>query len=130
MNTLPKGCKPFDLQKALAGAKVVDYGGDIAQKVVYNPDAPADCRVVVWFLNGNCYLFTDDGKIGVGSRTPSLYLAVEKKTLWVNVYRNPEGGYTPSNTHETEAIAKASADMSEFGSPRSYVCTSPVEVVE
>ena len=82
-------CKPFDLERALAGDKVVTRDGrevtEIHQfKTLYNK-----INTVAVVISGNIYLFTEKGEYNVNrSSGYDLFMApkTNKFEAWVNVY--------------------------------------------
>lgn len=83
--------KPFDLEKALAGAKVVTRDGCVVEQLTFFRDVKeAYCvhAVVVSGQSKRLETFTREGVNVVGNDATSddLFLASEKKEGWVAVY--------------------------------------------
>lgn len=104
--------KPFNLEKALAGEKVVTLGGQEVVKIVHFKDATPDERVI-FQVEDVVYLCSEDGKYyttGSGSQL-DLFMAPTKKQGWMNIYKtsvNSLVAYT-SGVYETKQQAEADA---------------------
>ncbi len=98
--------KPFNLEEALAGRKVVLRNGDYAIVAAYNPNADKECALIgwydgeslSWFLEGN---FSANG---IGERFDIVGMAptIETRTGYLNVYMR--------RTADTLHITQESAD--------------------
>lgn len=81
--------KPFNLEEALNGAKVVTRDGDeVTQLHKYNIIKKLHClcgvlndEIISWTINGE-YLGSDN------YHSRDLFLVVEPKRFWVNLYQN------------------------------------------
>jgi len=104
--------KPFNLEKALAGEKVVTRGGQEVVKIVHFKDANPEERIV-FQVEDVVYLCNEEGKYlttGAGSQI-DLFMTTTKKQGWVNIYKtstNSLVAYT-SGVYETKQQAKADA---------------------
>lgn len=83
--------KPFNLEKALAGEKVVTRDGQEVVKIVHFKDANINERVI-FQVEDVVYLCSEDGKYynyttGSGSQL-DLFMAPTKKQGWINIYDN------------------------------------------
>src|SRR5271157_4724435 len=81
--------KPFDLQKALAGAKVVTLHGKAVNNFVYF--STASKFKVIAQIEGDAELktFTESGKYCPDLVTgKDLFMATTKKTGYINVYND------------------------------------------
>ena len=79
--------KPFDLQKALAGAKVVTLHGKAVNNFVYF--STASKFKVIAQIEGDAELktFTESGKYSPDIVTGNdLFMATTKKTGYINIY--------------------------------------------
>lgn len=110
--TMTTKLKPFNLEKALAGDKVVTRGGQEVVKIVHFKDANIDERVI-FQVEDVVYLCSEDGKYyttGSGSQL-DLIMATTKKQGWMNIYKtstNSPVAYT-SGVYETKQQAVADA---------------------
>ena len=78
--------KPFNLEEALNGAKVVTRDGrEVTELTKFESEAQdfifgrIDKSIFAWRLNGNYY--------NEGASSLDLFLAVEPQSIWVNVYK-------------------------------------------
>jgi hypothetical protein len=85
MNNPPEGCKPFNLERALAGDPVVMRDGrpvtQITKFDIYGRRAlhgVVEGHVISWFENGRYY--------SSGESSYDLLMAPKKRTVWVNMY--------------------------------------------
>ena len=97
-----KNLKPFDLEKALAGAKVVSRDGIEVTEIKLFESIKHDFKVVA-ISGGDVATYTIDGVYSCtkGESKYDLFLAPELKTGWVNIYPNGE-----SYWHETKEGAE------------------------
>jgi hypothetical protein len=103
--------KPFNLQAALAGKKVVTRTGENVERIIEIPDAPKGYELMVIIAstapffadtNGCCFLEEEND-------FPSydLFMASEKKTGWVNLYiKSHERPTVGLSVYPTEEIAR------------------------
>lgn len=83
--------KPFDLQKALAGEKVITRDGrEVTQLVKFDA---VNSESVYGVVQGVIRTWTNAGKYfgGITSDT-DLFMAPKETTYWVNVYRSERHG--------------------------------------
>jgi hypothetical protein len=88
--SIPEGCKPFDLERALAGDPVVTRNGrPVTQLVKF--DVGNVISPVCGVLGDNILTWRVDGRhfSNCGS-TYDLFMAPKKRTVWVNLY--PDSG--------------------------------------
>ena len=77
--------KPFDLEKALAGAPVVTrIGKEVTQVVFFNASTTFPVRAVI---DGTIYSYTTAGARFGGVNDLDLFMAPVKKVAYINVYR-------------------------------------------
>lgn len=84
--------KPFDLQAALAGKPVVTRDGRPVKIAGYNEDAANEnIKILGWLPNGyNCWF--DDGTCYKSTDYDlDLFMAPEKREVWVCLYRSKYG---------------------------------------
>jgi hypothetical protein len=102
--------KPFDLEAAKAGKKVVTRDGKPVEILKWDMDGVYP--IVACVNNSDVYTFGENGSelFGIESED-DLFMAAETVELWVNVYYSISGYYFPShylcNTKE-EATAQIS----------------------
>jgi hypothetical protein len=118
--SIPEGCKPFDLERALAGDPVVTrYGKPVTQLTKFDIYGThvlrgvLDGQLVGWLENG-CYYAS-------GEWPCDLFMAPKKRTVWVNLYGNGQRCYW----YECEEEADYASMASRIGS-RAW----PVEIEE
>jgi hypothetical protein len=100
--------KPFVLEEALAGAKVMNGQGKPATDIAYFPSAIGVYKVGA-VINGGIVLFTEKGYLFHFENrdfTRDLFMAPVKSEGWVNTYK---GGKSIGGIHKTEEDARASA---------------------
>jgi hypothetical protein len=99
--------KPFVLEEALAGAKVINGSQDPATDIAYFPSEGSTYKVGA-VINGGVLFFTVTGNYRNGLRDPErdLFMAPVKKEGWINIYENEETGRT---IWKTETAARAHA---------------------
>jgi hypothetical protein len=83
--SIPEGCKPFDLERALAGDPVVTrHGKSVTQLKKFDIRGRCvllgvfDGQLASWLENG-CYYSS-------GEWPYDLFMAPKKRTVWVNLY--------------------------------------------
>lgn len=94
--------KPFDLEAAKAGAKIVTRNGKDVKFLLHLPDIEPDSRVVA-LVNNIVHTYGENGKLYADSPYSSeldLFLSEEKKTIWINYY-----GPHSWSTHSTKELA-------------------------
>lgn len=86
--------KPFNLEAAKAGALLVTREGESVKFIAHVPEANEGERVIVfseakairvYHESGNYYRNGTDGY--------DLFMAPQKKTVWVNIYANGYASY-------------------------------------
>lgn len=109
-NNIPKGCKPFDLQKAMAGEPVVTRDGKPYKFGAYNPEAVGKDNIVGW-VDGLLATHHSNGKrLFSGEQSINdLFMAAKTQKVWVNIWRNSHGKLV-SMIWESEA--DAASDLS------------------
>lgn len=87
--------KPFDLEKALAGAKVVTRDGLDIVRVIHIPEVEGLSLVAVHERGGATFHDANTGETSVvhGTAGYDLFLAPTTRTAWVNLYPNHSLGY-------------------------------------
>lgn len=84
-SSIPEGCKPFDLERALAGDPVVTRDGrPVTQLTKF--DAGHDGDPVYGVFNDNAGSWSVDGQHLTDRGTGlDLFMAPKKRTVWVNM---------------------------------------------
>lgn len=110
-NNIPKGCKPFDLQKAMAGEPVVTRDGRSYKFGAYNPEADKGFELIGW-ISGIGKLHYSSGKYRSSYETDSdLFMAAKTQKVWVNLWRGVSSGYIYTYEHKTERDAKLCSNI-------------------
>jgi hypothetical protein len=99
--------KPFNLEAALAGAKVINGNGNPATNLAYFSSDRGVYRVSAIIKGDTCY-FTETGRISKESPNAflDLFMAPDISEGWVNIYKKRKLGY---RVHKTEEEARANA---------------------
>ena len=117
--------KPFNLKEALAGKPVITRDGRPVKIAGYNPDAINSGEKLVGWVDGNIFSWFDDGASFYDKESSyDLFMASEKRTYWVNVYRCHDGKLTTSKFYDTEEEAKKKREND------GYICTYPITIEE
>jgi hypothetical protein len=95
--------KPFDLEAAKAGAKLVTRDGRLARFVAHLPECDRLYRVIV-LIDGDAAAtaLADDGRFCAHQDKQDLFMAPERLTRFVNLF--PDG---VAYWFDTEAEARA-----------------------
>lgn len=100
--------KPFNLQDALKGAKVVTGSGRSAEILAYIPESRSLNQRLVVRLEGseNLMFYSDRGisTLDAAYAGDQLYMAVVKKRLWINVYQDGSVGSFRSQEDADDAV--------------------------
>ena len=118
--------KPFDMKKAAAGAKVCTRDGRAVRIISFDRK---DCyRPIVALIEvGDLEVpaeYLIDGRWSFDRITPKdLMLASEKKTAWVNVYRD----YLGHNLFSLAYKDRESAEKIKDIYPWTYITTTEIE---
>lgn len=109
--------KPFDLEAAKSGAPIVTREGRSMKFIAHVPDARPDSRVLVLSADSRASMLENNGVIVAHSEDGSFYshrqdgfdlfMLVQKKTVYVNLYDNGYGAH-----HDTEQAARSCAGAS------------------
>jgi len=92
MSDIPKGCKPFDLARALAGDKVVARdGSEVTQLVRFND---VHGHSLVGVKNNQIYRWSDSGPYYVSQHAFDLFMAKKTKMIKLRFYKNGLGYLT------------------------------------
>ncbi len=84
MSNIPEGCKPFNLQDALAGNPVVTRDGRAVKIAGYNPDAGVgQYHQVIGWLDSKVKGFNESGSWNGTMSDNDLFMAPETKDVWV-----------------------------------------------
>lgn len=85
--SIPSGCKPFDLERALAGDPVVTRNGrPVTQLVKF--DAAGGIYEVYGVVGASVESWRVDGRYSAGGEecVYDIFMAPKKRTVWVNLY--------------------------------------------
>lgn len=105
---------PFDLEKALAGAKVKTREGLDVKIAGYNKDIDGDGALVAWVAKG-VYCWTKDGIYTENEESKlDLFLATEMREYWVCLCRKDNHTYTFVSSKKEAAEILAKADKAEI----------------
>jgi hypothetical protein len=103
--SIPEGCKPFDLERALAGDPVVTRHGKPATQLK-KFDIRGRC-VLLGVLDGQLASWLENGCYYSSGEWPyDLFMVPKKRTVWVNLYPVP-GPYLSAYAHAFEDKDKA-----------------------
>jgi hypothetical protein len=83
---IPEGCKPFDLERALAGDPVVTREGrTVTQLVKFDVGGAID--VVYGVFDGHISSWSVNGRYWSDCESKhDIFMAPKKRTVWVNLY--------------------------------------------
>lgn len=86
--------KPFDLEAAKNGAKIVSRDGRNVKFIAYVPEIKSSYKLIC-FIEGDNYTnhFNSDGSFDTNYRESSsdLFMATTKKTGYVHIYESKDG---------------------------------------
>jgi hypothetical protein len=85
--------KPFNLEAALKGAKVVTRNGNKVEIGCYNKEYNS----LLGWVDRVPYTWTGGGKSGRSDDTEELFMAPTERKEWVVVYRDKYGNATNSS---------------------------------
>jgi hypothetical protein len=87
--------KPFDLERALKGEKVITRNGRRVMEIYHFKYDISEWCVGVVLEGGNYLAYCKDGTImrPFSPASDDLFMAPVKREVWVNVYRNVTGNY-------------------------------------
>lgn len=87
---IPKGCKPFDLEKAMAGEPVVTRDGRPYKFGAYNPDAGFP---IVGWIETTPFSHKEDGRVNDLHKMPTdIFMAAKTQKVWVNLLLSKYSG--------------------------------------
>ena len=114
--------KPFNLKDALAGKKVVNaFGTEIVDVKKFDVISAYCIAGKILPKNGGSYIWT--------CKESELYMAPEKKSGWVNLYRRNVAQFTDAyrgfDVHSTKQEAENRAHNSAWS--RDFICAVYVE---
>lgn len=102
--------KKFDLQKAIEGKPLVYRNGERVKRFIYVPESnDMGAKIITVGIYGGLGFHFENGKRWHLSEGESdLFMASEKKTVWVNLYERYGKIETGVDTYEHEHIARNS----------------------
>lgn len=99
--------KPFDLQAAFAGAKVVTRDGREATQLTHFQNLCEDEDSVFAVIDGKVYSFLENGRYySSEDNALDLFMATITRKLWINIYLDRDH-YTAGYLYDTEDAAKS-----------------------
>jgi hypothetical protein len=116
--------KPFNLEAALKGARVVTRDGREVTSIGHMPTAK-ERQQVVYVVDESVWACGLDGVRPSGITRWDLFMAPTKKTYWVNVYKSGSGIPYTGSSHPSEEEARILKDKHRY-----YVTTISFEVEE
>ena len=91
--------KPFNLQAAINGAKLVTRDGREAKFIAYVPEAKAKTSRLLALIEGLVFSFSEKGNyIVIGESKHDLFLAVQTRSINGHEYPEPERAGPEDNT--------------------------------
>ena len=102
--------RPFNLEEALNGAKVVTRDGREVKKLTYF-DASKNDHYPLYGVVGTlicCWTITGQHHIDTDNNHNDLFLSVEPKRIWVNVYQH-DGMISIGSIYKTKKEARRKA---------------------
>ena len=108
--------KPFDLEKALAGAPVVTRNGKPVEQLVFMDKAAAGEMRLIGVIGEEVVTFTDKGEFNPVSDKPQswdLFMAPEKREYCVGVCQREGLTYYATGYSEDEVRKEAQAAKSK-----------------
>lgn len=96
--------KPFNLEKCIAGEKVVTRDGREFKFGAYNKDAHEYHRLVGW-VNGECFEFSDFGEYTQNNSVSQLTLFMAEPVLYYGIIKSKcsHTGFSTSAIYYSEA---------------------------
>ncbi|SUE33641.1 hypothetical protein [Rikenella microfusus] len=121
---MEKNLKPFDLEAAKAGAKVVARDGSPVRIICFDAAGVSPIVGLVSNLFGETPVaYMENGCLCLGEAPYlDLRMAPVKQTGWVNIYRNGDEVLTSTAVYATQEEA-----MPSIRTEGSYIATVPVE---
>lgn len=127
--------KPFDLQKALSGAKLVTRDGREVTEFIHDPCPNGSAYNYLAYIGNTTYGYSENGKFYVdGSYDHELDLFLAEpsaplppaRTMWVNVYRLEVG--RPFHTIDEDLFPTKEDAMKSVEDDPYYYATLPIEI--
>lgn len=81
--------KKFNLERALAGDKVVTRNGQKVNKIVNFDGIGKNKKSIAFVLNGNVFTCKKDGRFKIGNIDSGhdLFMAQVKRQGWINIFK-------------------------------------------
>jgi len=119
--------RKFNLKEALEGKPVVTRNGELVTEIIQfaNISSP---YCIAGVCNGAIYTWSIDGQIDVISdleQKKDLFMAEEKKTIWINVWKHFKDGSISTTIHSR----KDKCDM-EIDELLSHTLIKTIEITE
>jgi hypothetical protein len=101
--------KPFNLQEALAGKKVVTRDGRIVEQLHLFSHIHTYLLPLIGIIDGAAYWWAPNGSRFGGANPPAnildLFMASEKKSGWINIGKRLDGSYFIGGELHVGAVA-------------------------
>jgi len=118
-----KNLKPFNLERALAGEKVVDEQGREYKEFYLFKEIASVYRPLICLMNGEIHYFNKEGSLN--ECIPYLFMAPKTKTYWINIYKDAMGNIWGSMLHHSEDKAERMKEVDH-----GYIKTISFEIEE
>jgi hypothetical protein len=110
--------RPFNLEEALNGAKVVTRDGREVRQLTKFEGVTTESYSLVGVLGRYMCSWADDGRFNDvfgEEQSKDLFIAVEPRRAWVNVWRDvTDGGITIGKQHESREEAESRAKFDRY----------------
>ena len=108
--------KPFNLEAALKGEKVVTRDGRIADRFHKFDGLDSDSESVYAVVDGVVQAFWGSGSYNVsGESSWDLFMAPKERVVWVNLYGSHNGLNNHGWFYESEQAANDAARLKRLG---------------
>ena len=129
MNNEASKLKPFDLEKALKGEKVVTRDGREVEQIFYFDKAVRNEYPLRGVINGGLSSYTREGRVFLGGEMAGdLFMAPKERVVWVNLFKdktdlpNSYGRRAAHHLSQENADIAAGKNSSRIGN-RAYPIT-------
>ena len=119
--------KEFNLAEALEGKPLITRDGGVVTEITYFANIKSP-YCIAGVCNGSIYTWSIDGEIDVNSdfkNAKDLFMAEEKKSIWVNVWKHVKDGSLSASVHSR----KDKCDM-EIDELYSHILVQTIEITE
>lgn len=121
--------KPFNLEEALAGKPVVCKNGWEVTEIVYMPTITGRLKVLA-VAHGVVRAYDREGNLSSLTHTHELqlFMAIEKKSIWINVYLDKDGQIILSPKHDSIESALRSTKTINWTFIKTIEITNEIEL--